>query len=449
MPEPKKKEKYVLLDDDSECETEEFNKMKMSWMDTRSVKDGKKYAAGRPGRSSAWCQPQWICHSCFIFILLTSQVFLFLYVLRQHQELEILKLERGISKQQETIHQFDKQLYSEMDKVEGNANLKSEPEEPHEEFAKILPSVPQNKAPVYGVPPEAQVDNSQEIQTLAKKINIMQGSIIHIRENLNLMQAKCEEFAGNVEDKSTDNQELSRLYKLVRKLNVSTVSSTLEIKDEIHELRNLTAELTQQFRSMETNLHSLRELTNTQVIELDQFEESLERMRNVSENLKSHQSQLEQDLDSNFQQISQLKEETYQREDALNQTSQPSATMAQLQIESTPYPPPQQTESSKVTSLMSHEDDGKLDVRTPATENTSHKSVLRNIISIPSVTNLKALRSYFYDADWTGHGYLTYRDLVNTLGQWAPTEENIKQFDEDNNDRFSYTEMINALGLQE
>ncbi|XP_048457693.1 uncharacterized protein LOC109916957 isoform X2 [Rhincodon typus] len=449
MPEPKKKEKYVLLDDDSECETEEFNKMKMSWMDTRSVKDGKKYTTCRAGRCSAWCQPQWICHTIFIFVLLVSQVFLFLYVLRQQQELEILKLERGVSKQQEAIHQFDKQLYNEMNKVEGNANIKSEPEEPHDKFAKVLPSVSQNKTLANGEPTEAQVYNSQEIQALVKKVNIMQGSIIHIRENLNLMQAKCEEFAGNVEDKSTDNQEFSRLYKLVQKLNVSTVSSTLEIKDEIHELRNLTAELTHQFRSMETNLHSLRDLTNIQVTELEQFEESLERMHNMSENLKSHQSQLEQDLDSNFQQISQLKDEIYQREDALNQTSQPSATIAQLQIESTPYTLPQQLESSKVTSLMSHEDDGKLDVQTPPTENTSLKSVLRNIISIPSITNLKALQSFFYGADWTGHGYLTYRDLVNTLGRWAPTEENIKQFDENNDDRFSYTEMIKALGLQE
>ncbi|XP_048412635.1 uncharacterized protein LOC125464332 isoform X4 [Stegostoma tigrinum] len=414
MPEPKKKDKYVLLDDDSECETEEFNKMKMSWMDTRSVKDGKKYTTCRAGRCSAWCQPQWICHTIFIFVLLVSQVFLFLYVLRQQWELEILKLERGVSKPQEAIHQFDKQLYNEINKVEGNANIASDPEEPHD-----------------------------------KKVNIMQGSIIHIRENLNLMQAKCEELTRNVEDKSTNNQEFSRLYKLVWKLNVSTVSSTLEIKDEIHELRNLTAELTQQFRSMETNLHSLRDLTNTQVTELEQFEESLERMHNVSENLKSHQSQLEQDLDSNFQQISQLKDEIYQKEDALNQTSQPSATMAQLQIESTPYTLPQQLESSKVTSLMSHEVDGKLDVQTPPTENTSLKSVLRNIISIPSITNLKALKSFFYGADWTGHGYLTYRDLVNTLGRWAPTEENIKQFDENNDDRFSYTEMIKALGLQE
>ncbi|XP_059502004.1 epidermal growth factor receptor substrate 15-like 1 isoform X2 [Stegostoma tigrinum] len=437
MPEPKKKDKYVLLDDDSECETEEFNKMKMSWMDTRSVKDGKKYTTCRAGRCSAWCQPQWICHTIFIFVLLVSQVFLFLYVLRQQWELEILKLERGVSKPQEAIHQFDKQLYNEINKVEGNANIASDPEEPHD---KVSPSVSQNKTLANGEPAEAQVYNLQEIQALDKKVNIMQGSIIHIRENLNLMQAKCEELTRNVEDKSTNNQEFSRLYKLVWKLNVSTVSSTLEIKDEIHELRNLTAELTQQFRSMETNLHSLRDLTNTQVTELEQFEESLERMHNVSENLKSHQSQLEQDLDSNFQQISQLKDEIYQKEDALNQTSQPSATMAQLQIESTPYTLPQQLESSKVTSLMSHEVDGKLDVQTPPTENTSLKSVLRNIISIPSITNLK---------DWTGHGYLTYRDLVNTLGRWAPTEENIKQFDENNDDRFSYTEMIKALGLQE
>ncbi|XP_078069824.1 uncharacterized protein LOC144494019 isoform X2 [Mustelus asterias] len=447
MPEAKK-EKYVLLDDDSDCETEEFSKMKMSLMDTRSAKEGKKYTTGKAGRCPAWCQPQWICHSFFILILLMSQVFLFLYVLKQHWELEIIKLERTPGKQEDPIQQFDQQVNSEVDKVEGNANLKSKLEELYKKFEEIRPSVPQSKSLINGDPNEAKVHNLQEIQALDKKINIMQESIVHIRESLNLLQEKCEELKENVEDKSIGNQDLSKLYKLMRKLNESTVSSSMEIKDEIHELRNLTSDLTHKFQSLETSLHSLTELTNTQATELDQFEESFERMHNISENLKSHQSQLEQDLDSNYRQISQLKDEVYQREDALNHTSQPSATVAQFQVDSTPYSP-QQMGSTKVTALMSHEDDGKLDVQTPYREGTMNKPVVKNFISISSVTNLKALQSFFYDADWTGRGYLTYRDLVNNLGQWAPTEEEIKQFDENNDDRFSYTEMINALGLQE
>ncbi|XP_041050885.1 uncharacterized protein LOC121281865 isoform X1 [Carcharodon carcharias] len=447
MPEPKK-EKYVLLDEDSDCETEEFNKMKISLMDTRSVKDGKKYTTSRGGRPSAWCQPQWICHSFFIFFLLMSQVFLFLYVLRLHSELEIIKLERTVDEQKEPIQQFDKQLNSEVDKVEGNTNLKSKLEELYKKSKEIRPLVPQSKTLINGDPTEVRVYNLQEIQPLDKKINIMQDSIIHIRENLNLLQAKCEELNENVKDKPMGNQDLSRLYKLMQKLNESTVSCSVEIKDEIRGLRNLTFDLTHKFRSMETSLYSLTELTNTQATELDQFEESLERMHNISENLKSHQGQLEQDLDSNYRQISQLKDEVYQREDALNRTSQPPATMPQFQAESTPYSP-QQMESTKVTSLMSQENDGKLDVQTPYRKGTTNKSVVRNIISISSITNLKALQSFFYDADWTGRGYLTYRDLVNNLGQWAPTKKDIKQFDENNDDRFSYTEMINALGLQE
>ncbi|XP_041050903.1 uncharacterized protein LOC121281865 isoform X3 [Carcharodon carcharias] len=409
MPEPKK-EKYVLLDEDSDCETEEFNKMKISLMDTRSVKDGKKYTTSRGGRPSAWCQPQWICHSFFIFFLLMSQVFLFLYVLRLHSELEIIKLERTVDEQKEPIQQFDKQLNSEVDKVEGNTNLKSKLEELYKKSKEIRPLVPQSKTLINGDPTEVRVYNLQEIQPLDK--------------------------------------DLSRLYKLMQKLNESTVSCSVEIKDEIRGLRNLTFDLTHKFRSMETSLYSLTELTNTQATELDQFEESLERMHNISENLKSHQGQLEQDLDSNYRQISQLKDEVYQREDALNRTSQPPATMPQFQAESTPYSP-QQMESTKVTSLMSQENDGKLDVQTPYRKGTTNKSVVRNIISISSITNLKALQSFFYDADWTGRGYLTYRDLVNNLGQWAPTKKDIKQFDENNDDRFSYTEMINALGLQE
>uniref|UniRef100_UPI00398ED32A EF-hand calcium-binding domain-containing protein 14-like n=1 Tax=Pristiophorus japonicus TaxID=55135 RepID=UPI00398ED32A len=444
MPEPKKNEKYVLLGDDSDCETEEFNKIKMSLMDTRSVKDGKKYTASKAGRCSAWCQPQWICHSLFIFILIISQVFLFLYVLKQHWEIEIIKLEQTM----ELSQQFDNQHYSEMGKVEGNTNMKSKLEELYKKFEEITASVSQGKILKNGGPTEAQMYNLQEIHALDKKINIMQDTIIYIRENLNSLQAKYEELKDNVKDKSTGSQDLSKLYKFMRKLNESTVSSSMGIKDEIHELRNLTFDLTHKFRSMETSLHSLTELTNTQATEMDEFEESLERMHNISENLKSHQSRLEQDLDRNYRQISQLRDEVYQREDAMNRTSQPAATMAQFQAESTVYSP-QQMESTKVALLMSHEDDEKLDIQTSTTEGTMHTSAVRNVISISSITNLKAFQSFFYEADWTGRGYLTYRDLVNNLGQWAPAEEEIKQFDENNDDRFSYTEMINALGLQE
>ncbi|XP_067847031.1 EF-hand calcium-binding domain-containing protein 14-like isoform X2 [Heptranchias perlo] len=444
MPDPKKGEKYELLGDDSDCETEEFNKMKMSLMDARSMKHGKKYTASRAGRCFAWCKPQWICHSFFIFILLVTQVFLFLYVLKQHWEIEIIKLEQTM----ELSQQFDNQLYNEEGKVEGNANLKSKLAELYKKLEQITASVSQSKTLKNGGPRGTQVYNSQEIQALDKKINIMQDSIIHIRENLNSLQAKCEELKNNVEDKPTGNQDLSKLYKFIRKLNESTVSSSVGIKDEIHELRNLTFDLTHKFRSMETRLHSLTELTNTQATELDQFEESLERMHNISENLKSHQGQLEQDLDSNYRLISQLRDEVYQREDALNRTSQPSATMAQFQVESITYSP-QQTESTKITMLMSHEDEEKLDVQTSTAEGSIHKSAVRNFISISSITNLKALQTFFYETDWTERGYLTYRDLVNNLEEWAPTEEEMKQFDENDDDRFSYTEMVNALGLQE
>ncbi|XP_051866394.1 EF-hand calcium-binding domain-containing protein 14-like isoform X2 [Pristis pectinata] len=414
MPEPQKTEKYVLLDDDSDCETEEFNKMKMSLMDSRSVKNGRKYTASKAGRCSAWCQPQWICHSLFIFILLASQVFLFLCILRQHWEIEMIKLERTM----EASQQIDKKLHGEGNKVDGNANLKYKLEDPYKKFEEIKGSISQGRTSKNGAPTRRPEYNVLEIQALDKRINIIQESIIHFKENLNSLQARCEESNDWVENKPTGNQDLSRLYKLMHKLNGSTVSSLLVMKDEIHELRNLTFDLSYKFRTMEISLNSLTERTNTQTTELDQFEESLERLLNISENLKSHQGQLEQNLDSNYRQISLLREMVYQSEDALNRTDQPVSTMVHLQAERT-TDSSQQQDSSKTTSSMSQEDDVK-----------------------------SALRSFFYAADWTGRGYLTYEDLVNNLGIWAPPEQKIKEFDENNDGRFSYMEMINALGLQ-
>ncbi|XP_078267524.1 EF-hand calcium-binding domain-containing protein 14-like [Rhinoraja longicauda] len=441
MPEPKKAEKYVLLNDDSDCETEEFNKMKMSPMDSRSANSGRKYTASKAGRCSAWCQPQWVCHSFFIFVLLTTQVFLFLCILRVHQEIQMIKMEQTI----EPSQRIDNQLHSEGTGMDGNANLNHRLEDLYKKFEEIRGLVSQDKN---GTSTERPEHNLQEIQVLDQRINITQESIIRFEENLKSLQARCEKLNKWVEIKPTGNQDLSRLYRFMHKLNGSTVSSLLRMKDEIHEFQNLTFHLTDKFRTMEISLHSVTELTNSQTTELDQFEESLVRLINISAKLKSHQGRLERNLNSNYRQISQLRDLIYQTEDALNQTDQPASIMAHLQAENITESP-QQLNTNKIPWLISQEEDVKPDNHTSTTEETILATTARNVILIPSITNLKALRSFFYEADWRGRGYLTYEDLMSNLGTWAPPGQEIKKFDVNNDDRYTYMEMVNALGLQE
>lgn len=427
----------MLLNDDSE--TEEFNKMNMSLMDGGSEKNGRKYTASKAGRCSAWCQPQWVCHSFFIFVLLTTQVFLFLCILKLHQEIQMIKTEQTI----EPSQWIDNQLHSEGTGVDGNANLNHKLEDLNKKFEEIRGLISQDKN---GTPTERPEHNLQEIQVLDQRINILQERIIYFEENLKSLQARCEKLNDGVEIKPTSNQDLSRLYRFMHKLNGSTVSSLLTMKDEIHEFRNLTSDLTYKFRTMEISLHSLTELTNSQTTELDQFEESLERLINISVKLKSHQGQLEQNFDRNYRQISQLRDLIYQSEDALNQTGQPATIVAHLQVENITESP-QQLNTSKIPWLISQEEDAKPDNQASTTEESILATTARNVILIPSITNLKALRSFFYEADWSGRGYLTYEDLVSNLGEWTPPGQEIKKFDVNDDDRFTYMEMVNALGL--
>ncbi|XP_074850073.1 uncharacterized protein LOC142012924 [Carettochelys insculpta] len=95
-----KHEKYVLLNEDSDVE--EFDKSKVALM--HHPQDGKTCLKSSQA-FLAHFHLRRLCHVFFILLLLTSQVFLSLFVLKLHQELETLK-QKQVTTQKDDLQVF-------------------------------------------------------------------------------------------------------------------------------------------------------------------------------------------------------------------------------------------------------------------------------------------------------------------------------------------------------
>ncbi|XP_070465352.1 EF-hand calcium-binding domain-containing protein 14-like [Equus przewalskii] len=71
----------------------------------------------------------------------------------------------------------------------------------------------------------------------------------------------------------------------------------------------------------------------------------------------------------------------------------------------------------------------------------------KTIISF--IKNLTDLQVFFYGADNDANGYLTYNEIASLLGGETPEQEQLELFDADNNEMFSYLELMRAFGLTE
>ncbi|XP_068955605.1 EF-hand calcium-binding domain-containing protein 14-like [Petaurus breviceps papuanus] len=233
------------------------------------------------------------------------------------------------------------------------------------------------------------------------------------------------------------------------------MSTNLELhktKEIIVQLQNHLLNLTDQFLSMEAIIDSLvhsGDLQHPVDEKLNILEKQLENTTVVLTNLQKH---LEEGLDTTFVQISQLKDGFYFLEDSKNHTSTDSDKRYPL-----PAKPSQETKVKLSTPLLPFVTSSpNYDVSVPEStsqipedamdsETTQRKTKL-NISFIKTLTDLQV---FFYGADTNANGYLTYSEIQSLLGGEAPRQEQLKVFDEDNNNVYSYLEMIRAFELTE
>ncbi|XP_062920297.1 EF-hand calcium-binding domain-containing protein 14 [Mobula hypostoma] len=78
---------------------------------------------------------------------------------------------------------------------------------------------------------------------------------------------------------------------------------------------------------------------------------------------------------------------------------------------------------------------------------TANKNSKRNVklkhLSLPGINSLKALQDLFLHSS---DGQLSYQELYKLFGTQTPDPEELRQFDANEDGRFSQTELINAIG---
>nr|XP_025034003.1 uncharacterized protein LOC102457239 isoform X3 [Pelodiscus sinensis] len=411
MMEVGKHEKYVLLNEDSDME--EFDKSKVALM--RHPQDGKTSSKSSK-EFPAHFHPQRLCHVFFILLLLTSQVFLSLFVLKLHQELETVK-------QKQVTTQKD----AEKKDMETNSKGESKQKDLSQKVDELKPSpsTPKAKDPRSDVSIEEMVSLRQRVDELEMGMKSIEMINSQKTEETKLMQVQHHS------ENSSEEKILGTSYLLecVHKLNLSTAMEFHEIKGRIMQLQNHMLNFTGQFLNMEERDDSLMHSLNSQ------------------------------GLDSVFLQISQLKDDFYFIENLLNHTDMGSSksfvSTAELSKETGDIPstlsPSSPNDGLAILLPVAFVKDPTHQILVdhptqamePETVEEKHK------INIPFIKKLKDLQVFFYGADKNANGFLTFSEIEKVLGEDAPRKEELEEFDHDNNKMYSYLELRKALELTE
>ncbi|XP_048703710.2 uncharacterized protein LOC125635720 isoform X1 [Caretta caretta] len=421
-----KHEKYVLLNEDSDLE--EFDKSKVALM--HHPQDGKtrlKSSKEFPARF----HPQRLCHVFFIALLLTSQVFLSLFVLKLHQKLETVK-------QKQVTTQKD----AEQKEMETNSRGESKQKDLSQKVDELKPSpsTPEAKDPRSDISVEDTVSLRQRVDVLEMGMKSIEMIVSQKPEEMKLMLAQ-----QNSENSSEEEiQETSYLLECVHKLNMSTAMEFQEMKGRITQLQNHMLNFTGQFLNMEGRDDSLMHSLNSQNLSESKMNVMEKQFNYATEALNSLQNRLEEGLDSVFLQISQLKDDFYFIENFLNHTDMGNSksyvstsellketeedTLSTLSPSSQNYAP---VKDPTHPVLLDHQ----TQVMEPETVEEKHK------INIPFIKKLTDLQVFFYGADKNANGYLTLTEIEKVLGEDAPQKEELEEFDDDNNKMYSYLEL--------
>ncbi|KAJ1217073.1 hypothetical protein NDU88_004668 [Pleurodeles waltl] len=172
-------------------------------------------------------------------------------------------------------------------------------------------------------------------------------------------------------------------------------------------------------------------------------------LHNVTEALKTLEKRLEEGLDANLLQISQLKDDFYFIENYLNLTDKEhfhfdeSSTLPHFsEIKKIPS-----TTGLPSADFTAEEASRKESVTIFGSSNPQKTAEAQHKIKIPFIKNRADFQVFFYGADKDASGHLTYAELMKVLGEDTPKEDDLQMFDGDNNQMYSYLELMNTFEL--
>ncbi|XP_068136860.1 EF-hand calcium-binding domain-containing protein 14-like [Hyperolius riggenbachi] len=232
----------------------------------------------------------------------------------------------------------------------------------------------------------------------------------------------------------------------------------IHLQSDVH---NMDPNVLKRVHSLETNIKSLKkvfsnqgeEIRSLQSIQQSQwlkYEKALERQfNNMTTALNSLQNRLEEGLDVVFSQISQLRDDVYFIENSLNQTKQGHLGINETILKPTRVITDQPLTDSRFTTsqIADVTEKTQTSVQPVSKQNPDPQELYH--ISVSFLKSRADFQVFFYGADKDADGYLTYDEMKNVLGDEAPDEELLQQFDRDQNKMYSYTELIRTFFLKD
>lgn len=259
---------------------------------------------------------------------------------------------------------------------------------------------------------KANVKSASELINLPVTVEELQKSVATIGSTLTSVQHDVDTIKAALEDQKKkmetlqQNEEISDLQDEVNELNATLLFYHTHNDQKLHHIDLLVGNLSQKVTVLEGNVLNVGTVSKLKNINGTMQNDNTQ-MPNIKERLKIMVNALTNKSD-NLGNIT-----------VVNDQGNTSSTSTMKPLVSPRFP-----------------------VKPVANKNRKRNVKLKHL-SLPGITSLKALQDLFLKST---DGQLSYQDLYNLFGTETPDPEELRQFDSNNDGKFSQTELIDAIG---
>ncbi|KAK2497134.1 hypothetical protein MC885_009854 [Smutsia gigantea] len=290
---------------------------------------------------------------------------------------------------------------------------------------------------------KASVKSAADLISLPATVEGLQKNQ-HLKETSRSSQMIPSPPATSELDNNTHSENLKQdilyLHNSLEEVNSALVGYQRQNDLKLEGMNKTVSNLTQRVSLVERGLVAARKVENHANLSFSTVSETLltsdraatlkrESLHQVTNRTDTVKTQSRKKEDSSDSQVSKLREKL-QLISAL--TNKPDSSR-----------PPETTDEEQVQSFTSKP--SALPKSPQPLGDKSEKAAQLRPISLPGISSLKDLQDLFQTTDQDGK--LTYQEIWNSLGSAMPEPESLREFDSDEDGRYSFLELRAALGI--
>ncbi|XP_067893344.1 EF-hand calcium-binding domain-containing protein 14 isoform X2 [Heterodontus francisci] len=285
---------------------------------------------------------------------------------------------------------------------------------------------------------KANVKSASDLINLPVTVEELQKSVATIGSTLTSVQHDVDTIQTVLEDQKKiaetlqQNEDILNLHDEVNEVNATLMFYHTHHDQKLHHIDLAVSNLSQRIALLEGNLQIASNTTKTANVNGTVAAQVNSSQEIVSSNrLIAVKAPKSSGLNNDSSQMSSLRErlkvmvnaltskpDNPTNANAVNNQGNTSTTPTVKPLESPPFP-----------------------VKAVAKKNNKRNVKLKRL-SLPGITNLKALQDLFLKSN---DGQFSYQDLHNLFGIQTPSPEDLQQFDSNEDGRFSQTELMDAF----